>query len=183
MPRRAPSLLAALALVTAGCTAEQPEQPTSREPERTYPVWPREVRPDERALRADGNDRETAFEIIGLTTGMKTLVGSHAEWPAKQSYLRLRLVVTNTGRSTVLFDAMRQRLVLADGSTAKPDSQAMLIKRQPEEFDLGSGVRVEFDLYYDVPASTKPRALRVFGGPTLTDANDRESTDIPLDGG
>lgn len=180
MPRRAPSLLAALALVTAGCTAEQP---ASREPEPTYPLSPREVRPDERPLDVTGKDGDTEFVVIGMTSGMEALVGSHAESPAKESYLRLRLVVTNTGRSTVLFDAMRQRLVLAAGSAAKPDSQAMLIRRQPEEFDLGSGVRVEFDLYYDVPADTKPRALRAFGGATLTDAHDRESTDIPLDGG
>lgn len=181
MPPRAPSRTAAgLAVVTAlaaGCTADPPPSST---PERTYELPAREVRPDEQPLRVTGKDGDTQFEIIGLTKDIRALVGSHAEMYPRGRFLRLRVVVTNTGRSSVLFDAKRQRLVLEDGSTHRLDGPATLVKRQPEQFDLGSGVRVEFDLYYDVAAGAEPKALRAFGGPILTDLKDEESTDIPL---
>lgn len=174
MHRRGAAAAVVLLALTA-CTAE----PRADKAAPTYQLEPRKVRPDERPLKIDGADGDTGYELIGLSR-TDTVLGSHAEMPAKGEFLRIRLVVTNNGRSSVLFDTARQRLVLADGTTRKPDSEAMLVKRQPGEFDLGSGVRVEFDLYYDVPDGAEPKALRAFGGPTLTDLQDAESTDIPL---
>lgn len=179
MPPRAPSLLAAAALAVAlltGCSAETPP----RKPEPTYDLPAREVRPDEQPVRVVGKDGDTEFEIIGLTKDISALQGSHAEMYPKGRFFRLRVVVTNIGRASVLFNAERQQLVLSDGSTRKPDGEATLVRRQPTEFDLGSGVRVEFDLYYDVPESATPKALRAFGGPILTDLKDEEGTDIAL---
>lgn len=186
MPRRAPDrrrlaaavLTAALAAGLAGC--EGSVEPPSKKPAQTYELPAREVRPDERPLRIAGKDGDTTFEVIGLTSGLKTLVGSHAEFPAKGRFLRLRMVVSNTGRSSVLFSTKRLRLILADDAVEKPDSPAMLVKRQPDGFDLGPAMRVEFDLYFDVPVGAKAKALRAFGGPTLTDLTDKEHTDIPL---
>lgn len=179
MPPRAPSLLATAALAVAfltGCTAETPP----RKPEPTYDLPAREVRPDEQPVHIVGKDGDTEFEIIGLTKDISALQGSHAEMYPKGRFLRLRVVVTNVGRASVLFNAERQLLVLADGSKHEPDGEATLVRRQPTEFDLGSGVRVEFDLYYDVPESAAPKALRAFGGPILTDLKDEEGTDISL---
>lgn len=166
--------LAAMAL--AACSTEAPAERASTP---TYHLEPREVRPDEQALRIKGADGDTGYELIGLSR-QKSLLGSHAEMYPDGEFFRIRLVVTNNGRSSAVFDTARQRLVLSSGKTLPPDSEAMLVKRQPGEFNLGSGVRVEFDLYYDVPDGAEPKALRAFGGPTLTDLADAEGTDISL---
>ncbi len=150
----------------------------------TYEQAPRTVRPNETALDLPPTvEGDTAITLIGLSTGLPSVIGSHAEWPAKGQFVRIRVVATNTGRSTLQFDSRRQLLLTADGAAHPPDSQAMLIRRQPTTFDLGAGVRVEFDLYYDVPADAKPTGLRVFGGPTFSDATDEVGTDIPLPAG
>ncbi|RZS34914.1 hypothetical protein EV193_108264 [Herbihabitans rhizosphaerae] len=164
-------------LATGCSSAEQPAPP----PVTTYELPARTVRPDEKPLRVPPmREGETEFTLIGLTTGIETLIGSHAEWKAKGRYTRARLVIVNNGRTNIEFDARRQLLVLSTGGTAVPDDQAMQIKRQPSAIPLGAVVRVEFDLYYDIPVDAKPTALRVFGGPTLTDMKDAESIDIPL---
>jgi hypothetical protein len=169
-----------LAVALTGCSNTAPS-PVLASASATYELDPRPVRPDETALRLPtANNGDTVFTLIGLTTGIPTIVGSHAEWQAKGQYVRVRLVVTSAGRTSVLFDTRRQLLVDAKGATIAPDDQAMLIKRQPDKFDLGANVRVEFDLYYDIPKDAKPAALRAFGGPTLTDLQNVTGTDIKL---
>lgn len=147
----------------------------------TYPVPEQTVRPDEKALRVPTTaDGDTAFTLVGLTTEMSTLIGSHAEFHAKGQFVRIRMSVVNNGRSSVSFAARRH--VLLDDRRAEhtTDSQAMTIKRQPDVIDLGANVRLEYDVYYDIPADAKPLALRVYGGPTLTDLKDGTGTEIPL---
>jgi hypothetical protein len=169
-----------LAAVLTGCSNSAPSQ-VQASTSATYQLDPRPIRPDETALRLPTTSNgDTAFTLIGLTTGIPTIVGSHAERQAKGQYVRIRLVVTNTGRTSVLFDTRRELLVDDKGATAAPDDQAMLIKRQPDKFDLGANVRVEFDLYYDISKDAKPAALRAFGGPTLTDLQNVTGTDIKL---
>jgi hypothetical protein len=172
-------LLAAFcALVLAGCAQPTPTPPP---PPATYDLPPRPVRPDERPLPSTPtNEGDTVFELIGLTTGIETILGSHAEWPAQGAFIRIRLVVGNSGRNTVPFDTTRQLLLLADGTTLTPDPQAMLIKRQPGQIDIGANDRLEFDLYYDAPVGATPTALRAFGGPTLADFADKTGIDIPI---
>jgi hypothetical protein len=178
--RVTPAAAMLLAVGLAGCSSTAPS-PVQGSTSATYELGPRPVRPDETALRLPtANNGDTAFTLIGLTTGIPTIVGSHAEWQAKGQYVRIRLVVTNTARTSVLFDTRRQLLVDAKGAIVAPDDQAMLIKRQPDKFDLGANVRVEFDLYYDIPKDAKSAALRVFGGPTLTDLQNVTGTDIKL---
>jgi len=168
-------LLAALLL---GACAAAPPPPTSATP--TYPLPPRPVRPSETPLALPPQVQgDTRFTLIGLTV-LDAIEGSHAEWRPKGHYVRIRLVVVNTGRSGVVFDTGRQQLLTADGVVHNVDPQAMLIKRQPGQFDLGAGVLVEFDLYYDVPRDARPTALRVHGGPTLTDLQNLDWADIPL---
>ncbi|MFC4949615.1 DUF4352 domain-containing protein [Pseudonocardia sp. GCM10023141] len=175
------AIVAVSALATA-CTAA-PATPAPP-PAAVYELPPRPVRPDEIALKPVAtNEGDTVFELIGLTTGLKTLLGSHAEWPAKGQFLRIRLVVTNNGRTNVPFDTNRQLLLTADGAQHAPDSQGMLIKRQPGQIEIGANDRLEFDLYYDVPVDAKATALRVFGGPTLADFSDTTGVDIPVDAG
>lgn len=166
------------AVVLVACGRPTPPPPP---PPATYELPPRPVRPDERPLPSNPTaEGETVFELIGLTAGIETVLGSHAEWPAKGAFIRIRLVVDNRGRNTVPFDTARQLLVLADGTTLAPDPQAMLIKRQPGQIDVGANDRLEFDLYYDAPAGATPSALRAFGGPTLADFADKTGIDIPI---
>lgn len=147
----------------------------------TYDLVPRPVRTSEIPLHmAPVRSGDTEFEFLGLTPGQPTVIGSHADWPAKGQFVRIRVAATNTGRTTVLFDTRHQVLVASDGTQAHPDEQAMLIKRQPSNVDLGSAVRLEFDLWFDIPAGTQPSTLRLFGGGTLTDLADDRSVDAPL---
>ena len=164
-------------LVAAGCSASEPSTPAPT----TYELPPRTVRPDETALKLPpAKNGDTEFTLIGLAAGLPSITGSHTEFPAKGQFVRLRLVVTNTGTSSVLFDTKRQLLVDDKGATHAPEEQAMIIKRQPAQFDLGHGVRVEFDLYWDIPKDVKPAALRAFGGPSITDMKNLTGTDIKL---
>jgi uncharacterized protein DUF4352 len=182
---RTVGLLLVTATLAAACSSgggtDEPS-PTTTSSSATYELPPRPVRPDEVPLRDHPvMDGDTSFSLIGLSTDMPSLIGSHAEMEAQNGqFIRVRLVVLNMGRSTVLFNAMRQQLILTDGKTVTPNEPAMLVKRQPDQFNLGANVRVEFDLYYDVAKTAKAKALRAFGGATLTDAKDAEGTDIPL---
>jgi hypothetical protein len=147
----------------------------------TYPVPAQAARPDEEVLRVPTTaDGDTAFTLLGLTAAMPTLIGSHAEYHAKGRFVRVRMSVVNNGRSSVSFAARRHVLVDDRGAEHATDEQAMLVKRQPDVVDLGANVRLEYDVYYDVPADAEPVALRVFGGPTLTDLKDATGTEIPL---
>lgn len=178
-------VLAAATLTSCTAADDNPGQSDAEQQapaSTTYELGPRTVRPDEVALSGRPVvDGDTSFSLIGLSAHLKTLIGSHVEFEAKGEFFRIRLVVVNVGRSSVLFDTGRQLLVLADGGTRAPDRPTMMVKRQPDKFDLGAGVRVEFDLYYDVPENAEPAALRAFGGATLTDMKDAEGTDIPLE--
>ena len=101
--------LALLAVALTGCSNTAPS-PVLASASATYELGPRPVRPDETALRLQtANNGDTVFTLIGLTTGIPTIVGSHAEWQAKGQYVRVRLVVTSAGRTSVLFDTRRHR--------------------------------------------------------------------------
>lgn len=174
MRRLGPALVLVVAL--AGCT---PAPPGPSAP--LYQLPPRPVRAGETPLaHPPVVNGDTEFTVLGLSS-LDSILGSHAEWRPKQGRLvRVRLVVANLGRSGTVFDTKAQRLVTADGAVLAPDPEAMLIKRQPGEFELGAAVRLEFDLYFDVPARTRPTALRVTGGATLFQTPDAPATDLPL---
>lgn len=165
----------------AGCTGAPAAEVVASSTPSTYPVPPGKVRPDERVLHLPTTaDGDTAFTLVGLTTGMDMLIGSHAEFEAKGQFVCIRMSVINNGRSSVSFAARRHVLLDEKNAEYAVDTQAMTIKRQPDVIDLGANVRLEYDVYYDLPKDAKPRALRVFGGPTLADLKDATGTDIPL---
>ncbi|GAA3462144.1 DUF4352 domain-containing protein [Saccharothrix longispora] len=173
----------AASVLVGGCTGgpvQTGSTPTASSAE-TYPVPVQTVRPDERALHVPTtSDGDTAFTLLGLTTGIDAIIGSHAEFEAKGRFVRVRMSVVNNGRSSVSFAARRHVLVDDRKGEHATDAQAMTIKRQPDVVDLGANVRLEYDVYYDLPEDVKPLALRVYGGPTLTDLEDGTGTDIPL---
>lgn len=173
----------AVVLVAAGCgdapVVAGPDTAVSSA--ATYPVPPQTVRPDEKPLKIPTTaDGDTAFTLLGLTTEIPTLIGSHAEFQAKGQFVRIRMSVINNGRSSVSFAARRHVLIDDHEVEHEVDVQAMTIKRQPDTLDLGANVRLEYDVYYDLPKDAKPLALRVWGGPTFTDLKDETSTEIPL---
>ncbi|MFI7123727.1 hypothetical protein [Amycolatopsis sp. NPDC049868] len=175
--RKCLAAAASVLVLLAGCSAEQGQPPAKP----VYDLPAREVRPDETALHLPtALNGETEFSLIGLAAGLPSLTGSHTEFEAKGQFVRLRLVVTGKGVSGILFDTRRQQLVTDSGAVIAVDNQAMTIKRQPDKFELGRGVRVEFDLYFDLPKEAKPVVLRAFGGPTLTDMKNLSGTDIRL---
>lgn len=168
-------------LALSACSGTAPAA-ESTPPSATYNVPPETLRPSEVPLQVPTKPvGDTDFTLIALTTGLASLIGSHAEWPATGQFVRVRLIIVNTGRSTVSFDTSRQQMITTDGVSHTPDNQAMQIKRQPSTpFDLGADVRVEFDLYWDIPPDAKPAKLRVFGGPTFSDPTDSTGTEISL---
>lgn len=176
VPVAAPLLLAAL---LTGCSGDDDDGGAAAP---TYQLPARTARPDERAVRpVTAVDGDTAFTVIGVTTGLPELAGSHADVKAeKGQFVRIRVVVVNNGRTTALVDVMKQRLRTSDGGSHTPDLNAMLIKRQPQRFDAGASVRVEFDLWYDVPAAARPVGLTLYGGSTLTDLKDQQGTELRL---
>jgi Domain of unknown function (DUF4352) len=173
----AAGLLLAVSLLGA-CSGDDPADAPAVP---TYHLNPRTVRPDEKAVRlAPVSDGDTSFTVIGMTTAMPELAGSHADIKATGQFVRIRLVLVNNGRTTTLVDVMKQRLRTADGTSHQPDLNAMLVKRQPQKLDVGAAVRVEFDLYYDIPTQARPAALQLFGGSTLLDLKDEQSTELRL---
>ncbi|WP_447003474.1 DUF4352 domain-containing protein [Saccharothrix isguenensis] len=173
-------LVAGLTSACGGIPVEAgPQSVTSPAP--TYPVPEQAVRPDEKVLKIPTTpDGDTAFTLLGMTAEMPMLIGSHAEYQAKGQFVRIRMSVINNGRSSVSFDARRHVMIDHREAEYQVDSQAMNVKRQPETIDLGANVRLEYDVYYDLPQDAKPLALRVYGGPTLTDLKDESGTEIPL---
>ncbi|GAA0229082.1 DUF4352 domain-containing protein [Saccharothrix mutabilis subsp. mutabilis] len=172
----------AAVLLAAGC-ADVPAvtEPPPSSGSATYPVPNVPVRPDEKVLRVPtAGDGETAFTLLGLTAELPSLVGSHAEMPAKGQYVRIRMSVVNNGRSSVQFNARKHVLIDDRKAEHAVDLQAMLIKRQPDTLDLGANVRLEYDVYYDIPKDAKPLGIKVFGGPTLADPQDVSGTEILL---
>ncbi|MGV9779638.1 DUF4352 domain-containing protein [Streptosporangium sp. NPDC003464] len=170
------------ALLT-GCTGPAPPRPAAAPatPTPSYELAPRPVRPGERPVRAapvtDGDGR---FQVIGLQTGMSGFFGTHAEWQAKGQYVVVRIVVENPGRANSRFDAKRQKLITTDGRTFGIDRFAQAIKRQPDTLPLGAEVRIELDLWFDIPKEAKVAAVQLFGDPPLGVGGTTDGVKVPL---
>ena len=171
------------AAVLSGCAGADPAPSASPQaaPTPTYELPPRPVRPSESPVRAAPvTDGDTRFQVIGLQKGLSGFFGSHAEWQAKGQYVVVRILVENPGRTNARFDAKRQRLIASDGGTYTVDKFAQAIKRQPDELPPGAGVRVELDLWYDIPEEAKVSAIRLFGDPPLGVTGGTDGVQVPL---
>lgn len=169
-----------LAAMSAACSSGHAAPAKTTAPP-TYDLPARTARPGETALHVPtARSGDMAFTVIGLRDRMTAVAGSHADLPPAGQFVRVRLVVENTGRITGTFDTRKQLLVTADGRTFRPDIDAMLIRRQPSAIDVGSGVRIEMDLWYDIPRQVKETALRVVGSPTMGAAADPPPADVHL---
>ncbi|WP_068922772.1 DUF4352 domain-containing protein [Planobispora rosea] len=171
MPRPAvPAGLAfLLALSLGGCTQQEAASggPSPR-PSPTYELPPRPVRPGEIPVSAAPvQDGEIRFQVIGLQKGLDGFFGSHAEWKAKGQYVVVRIVTENAGRTNARFDATEQKLLTSGGTAYRIDKFTQATKRQPETFLLGAGVRIEMDLWFDIPDGAEATGIQLFGSPPL----------------
>jgi len=98
---------------------------------------------------------------VALRTGMEEIVGTHAEYQAKNGqFIRVRIQVRNTDRDVQDFLVPEQTLITTDGLSYKPNIDAMSIKRQIMKVTLGAEQVLEMDLLYDVPTAAKPKTMR-----------------------
>lgn len=160
-----PLLALALALSAAGCG----------HPARDYTI-PRQPLPEhETPLKGrTATIGEVTYTGIGVRTKIPEVFGSHASWIPHGQYVRVRLLMVNHGRERHDLDPYRQRLVTADGATYLPNTDAMQISRAPSGVQsIASQEMRAFDLWYDVPANAKVKALRVLGDPSSSRLGDQ----------
>ncbi|MEV0399238.1 DUF4352 domain-containing protein [Actinoallomurus sp. NPDC050550] len=176
------TLLTGLALATAGCG----------HPDRDYHIPPQPLPEHETALSGKtATIGEVTYTAIGLRAKIPEVIGSHASWIPHGQFVRVRLLMVNHGRERHDFNPGRQLLITADGATHAPSIDAMQISRAPAGVQsIASQELRAFDLWFDVPASARVKALRVFGDPSssrLADqlkgaavAGAKNPVDIPL---
>jgi hypothetical protein len=158
------AVLLGLTVVLTGCSGDHKPK---AEKSPTYQLPGRPVRDGEKSLPyRPVSDGRIVFAAIGVRAGMSSVVGSHADWPAKGQFVRARILVENGYPTFHTIELGKQLLVTTDGATHTIDENGMRIERQPGDFDLGAHDRLEFDLIYDIPKTAKAKSLRLFGGPT-----------------
>jgi hypothetical protein len=158
------AVLLGISAVLTGCSGGHTPKST---PSPTYRLPPRPVRDGETPLPyRPVTDGRIVFAVIGFRANMSSVVGSHADWPAKGQFVRARVLVENGYPTFHTIVMGKQLLVTTDGATHTIDENGMRIERQPSDFELGAHDRLEFDLLYDIPKQAKARSLRLFGGPT-----------------
>jgi hypothetical protein len=157
----------------------------------TYHPPAQPVRDGESALtNKDATVGEVAYSVLGITTQITTVVGSHGTWEPKGQYVRVRLMIVNNGRDRHQFDPGQQILVAGDGRTYTEDPDATQISRSPAGVeDIARQELIAFDLWFDIPKATKPKALRIVGDNTDSNlgaqlsggkASKSNTADIPL---
>ena len=166
----------AAALVLTGCSGSgHAKGPPS------YPVPAETAREGESVLQGrTGQSADMRFTVIGFREGMTDVMGTHAAMNAKGAFTRIRLLAVNTGRDIQVFDTWKQRLVTTDGRAHSPDVNATMVKRQPERLSVGAAMRVEFDLWFDVPRGAKSRAVRLSGSPPVGAVSQPPPAEIKL---
>ncbi|NVI89029.1 DUF4352 domain-containing protein [Actinomadura sp. BRA 177] len=167
-------ILAALAL--AGCSGSGDDRSLP-----AYKIPAERARDGETVLQGKtGQSADMRFTVIGLSHAMTDVMGTHAAMDAKGAFTRVRILAVNTGRDIQVFDTWKQRLVTADGRAHSPDVNATMIKRQPERISVGSSMRVEFDLWFDLPRGARTKAVRLYGSPPVGSLSDPAPAEITL---
>ncbi|RKS74439.1 uncharacterized protein DUF4352 [Actinomadura pelletieri DSM 43383] len=168
--------LGAAAVALPGCSgSERAEAPP------TYHVPAERAREGESVPRGKtGRSADLHFTVLGFREGMTEVMGTHTAMGSKGTFTRVRVLAVNTGRDIQVFDTWKQRLVTTDGRGHSPDVNATMIKRQPERLSVGASMRVEFDLWFDVPRGARVRAVLLYGSPPVGAVGDPDPTEIRL---
>ncbi|MEV5753408.1 DUF4352 domain-containing protein [Actinoallomurus sp. NPDC052308] len=162
---RALTPLLALTLAAAGCGHSA----------RDYTIPPQALPEHETPLKGrTATIGEVTYTAIGVRTKIPEVIGSHASWIPHGQYVRVRLLMVNHGRERHDLDPSRQRLITADGTAYAPSIDAMQISRAPAGVQtIASQEMRAFDLWFDVPANAKVKALRVLGDPSSSRLGDQ----------
>jgi Domain of unknown function (DUF4352) len=157
--------LTGVALAVAGCG----------HPARDYHLPPQPLPEHETALKGrTAVIGEVTYAAIGLRTKVPEVIGSHGSWIPHGQYVRVRLLMVNHGRERHDLDPTRQRLITSDGRPYAPSYDAMNISRAPAGVQTISSQEMRaFDLWFDVPAGARVKALRVFGDPSSSRLGDQ----------
>ena len=162
--RKIPATVCAIALLTtvSACAGDQEEAAPA------YSLSPRPVRTLEKPLaERPVKLGEIRYSVMGIRTGIASVVGSHGDWLPKGQYVRLRIALMNEGRDRHRFEPLRQLLIGSDGRTYKISNDAMNIDRQPVGvLSIARDERREFDLWFDIPKNIEPQRLRILGDST-----------------
>lgn len=163
--RRATAVLvsAATLALAAGCSSDSGAAAApSPAASPTYLQAPRTARPFETPLAtASATGPQVKVDVVGLRTHLLSIIGTHAEWLPKGEYERVRVALDNGMSTFRTFSTERMLLVDANGKTYQPDYDAMNIARQPKVATVPAEGRLEMDLWFDLPARSVVRALRV----------------------
>ncbi|MEV0251263.1 hypothetical protein AB0H76_32040 [Nocardia sp. NPDC050712] len=103
---------------------------------------------------------ELAITALEVQPGVANLFGTHAELLPKGQFVRVRIAITNTGNR--VHDTRSEDYQLVDTAAAghRMSIDAMRVKRQLSDLEIGAGNRLELDLWYDLPVGAIPRELR-----------------------
>ncbi|MFA1542917.1 DUF4352 domain-containing protein [Actinomadura monticuli] len=177
-PRLAAALGLAAALLLAGCSGGGSGGAASLP---TYKIPAEKAREGEAVPEGKtGQSADMRFTVVGFSDAMTDVMGTHAAMDAKGAFTRVRVLAVNTGRDIQVFDTWKQRLVTTDGRAHSPDVNATMIKRQPERLSVGAAMRVEFDLWFDIPRGTRTKAIRLYGSPPVGAVSDPAPAEIAL---
>ena len=108
-------------------------------------------------------DGTVVFRVLDARGPTATIVGTHAEFPAQGEFVRVRVSVQNPTAAFAQIDTYAQVLLDSAANEYKPGREVMLIKRQPDNVELGAQNEATVDLWYDVPVGTKVAALGAHG--------------------
>jgi hypothetical protein len=111
---------------------------------------------------------------VAMRGGMIEVIGTHGEFFAHGRFCRVRIALTNADTYAHDLHTADQRLRTTDGKLVAPSRDAQGIMRQPDEVTVGRQVRIEYDLYFDIPVNAVADAL------VVRDAEDGAPATIPL---
>jgi hypothetical protein len=117
------------------------------------------------------------WRVLGLTVGLPSVFGTHAELSAQGQFVRVRLqleVDDSTFHDVASTDI---RILDTVGRTYPASRNALLVKRQPLDLNVGARDILAFDVYADLPVAAVPASIRLPGddGPAVSVALPRAS--------
>src|SRR3954454_901848 len=120
-------------LLAAACSSGSTAHPSPPHVTVEIPIGPDDV-PQSGRVRSG----HQLFRPLAGRCGIVAVTGTHAEYVPKRSlcHLRVRIVSDDATAHSVLLDD--QKLVLSDGTRLALSIDAMHIKRQPAQVDLGA---------------------------------------------
>jgi hypothetical protein len=110
--------------------------------------------------RTPGDCAKLTVTTLAVQPGITYMIGTHAEWDPKGQLVRIRVAITNSDATYHTTRTSDYRLLDAAGAEYATSVDAMRIKRQPDEVEIGAADRLEVELWYDIPLAATAHSLR-----------------------